>query len=142
MSVKGGPGQGTTLSLSIDTTIARLRNIQPPAWSSGPVDFTGLADLEWFCLLAANLKDGGAFTADLYYDTEIVLPTLKVVQTATITWPIQTDGNTVKAALVGSGFVTQLGFAAAAVGEPLIQPIAFQFDGDTVPPAYTVEAAA
>lgn len=142
MSQKGGPGQGTTLSLSVDTTLARLRTLQAPAWTTAPVDFTGLSDLQWFCLLAADLKDGGAFVADMYFDSEIATPTVRQLQIATITYPIQTAGNAVNAILSGSGFVTQLGFPASLVGEPLIQTLTFQFDGDTQPPAFTLEAAA
>ena len=141
MSTTGGPGQGLTLALSTDTVLSRLRNVQLPNWSTDAVDFTGLSDLEWFQYLGATLKDGGVVTADAYFNSEIVRPTLRVVQDITITFAIQTAGNTTNAVLTGSGFVIDVGFPSAAVGEPMIETIAFRFDGRGTPPAFTAEAA-
>ena len=102
MSTRGGPGQGTTLGLSVDTTIARIRSLQLPSWATQPVDFTGLSDLDWFAFLAADLQDGGTVVAEMYFDTELALPTLRTIQVATLTLPIQTPGNTTPATIVGS----------------------------------------
>lgn len=140
MSTKGGPGQGATLGLSVDTTLSRLRSIQLPNHTTEPVDFSGLADTTWFCFLAATLKNGGQFTAEMYHNTEIAIPTVGTIQTATITLPLQTSGNGTQWSLQGTGFVVDLGLPNAAIGEPLIQTIVFQFDGDGTAPTVTIEA--
>ena len=141
MSTKGGPGQGATLGLSVDTTLSRLRSIQLPNHSTEPVDFSGLSDTTWFCFLAASLKNGGQFVAEMYMNSEIAIPTVGTVQTATITLPIQTSGNGTAWDIEGTGFITDLGLPNAAVGEPLIQTVTFQFDGNTTAPTVTIEAA-
>lgn len=141
MSVKGGPGQGGSFSLSVDTTLSRIRSVQLPSHSTDPVDFTGLSDLDWFCLLAANLKNGGVAIVEMYHNTEIVEPTVRVQQTATILLPIQTSGNANPQTLTGSGFVIELGLPNMAVGEPMIQTVAFQFDANGVNPSITPETA-
>ena len=141
MSLLGGPGQGGVLALSLDTTISRVRSIQLPDWSTEPVDFTGLSDLEWFQFIAATLKNGGLLVAECYFNTEIARPSVRVVQQATYTFPIQTAGNGTAGVLVGSGFVTNVGFPNAAVGEPMMETISFQFDGVGTKPSYTTEVA-
>lgn len=140
MSATGGPGQGTTLGLSVDTTLSRLRSIQLPEHSTEGVDFTGLDQQEWFQYIAATLKDGGVFVAEMYFNSEISLPTLRTVQTATITLPKQTPASVAGATLVGSGFVVNLGLPNAVIGEPLIQTVTFRFDGIGTVPTWTPEA--
>ena len=139
MSATGGPGQGLTLSLSVDTTISRLRNIQLPEWSTDPVDFTGLSDLDFYKFLAATLVDGGVFTAECYFNTEIARPTPRVVQTATITFAKQNALSAAAAVLSGSGFVIGVGYPNAAVGEPMIEQITFKFDGIETKPTFVPE---
>jgi hypothetical protein len=141
MSTTGGPGQGLTLGLSQDQTLSRLRNIQLPEWATDPVDFTGLSDLEWFRFLSASLVDGGIFSAELYFNSEIARPTPRLVQTATITFALQTAGNTTPAVLSGSGFVIGVGYPNASVGEPMIETLTFKFDGIDVVPTFTAETA-
>ena len=140
MATTGGPGQGLTLSLSVDATLSRLRSIQLPEWSTEPVDFTGLSDLEWFQYLAASLKDGGIFNAELYMNTEIVVPTVRVVQEATITFAKQTPASANGAVLTGSGFIVGVGFPFASVGEPMIQPVTFKYDGIDTKPTFVPES--
>ena len=140
MSLTGGPGQGLTLALSEDTVISRLRNIQLPEHSTDPVDFTGLSDVDWFRYLAATLVDGGVFTAECYFDTEIARPTPRLVQTAIITFAKQTAASAAGAILTGSGFVVGVGYPNVAVGEPMIEAITFKFDGIEIPPTFTPEA--
>ena len=140
MSTTGGPGQGLTLALSGDTSLSRLRNIQLPTWATDPVDFTGLSDLDWFRYLAATLVDGGVFTAESYFNTEIPRPTPRLVQTATITFAKQTPDSVASAILSGSGFVVEVGYPAVAMGEPMIETVTFKFDGISIPPAFSIEA--
>ena len=140
MSQLGGPGQGGVLALTLDSVISRVRSIQLPEWSTEPVDFTGLSDLDWFRFVGATLKDGGLLVAECYMDTEIQRPTIRAVQTATYTFPFQNAVNDIGATLIGSGFVTGVSYPNAAVGEPQMETISFKFDGISVLPAYTVES--
>ena len=139
MSTSGGPGQGITLALSSDTTISRLRSLQLPELSSEPVDFTGLSDLNYFQFLAASLSDGGVLVAEMYFNSEIDRPNLRVVQNATVTFAKQTPGSTAGATLTGSGFVIGVGMPTAITGEPLIETLTFKFDGVGTPPTFTKE---
>ena len=140
MSTTGGPGQGLTLSLSGDTTISRVRTVQLPEVATQEVDFTGLDELEWFQFLAATLKDGGALVAEMFMNTEIARPTVRLVQVATVTFAKQTTGSASGAQLTGSGFITSLGYPAVAIGEPLLERIVFKFDNIGTKLAYTPEA--
>ena len=135
----GGVGQGVTLSLSIDDVIARVRSVQMPEWITEAVDFSALEDLSWMKFLPAGLVDPGSFIAELYFDTTIVLPTLRVVQDAVFTFPIEEVGNATVATLTGSGFLIGIGFPNAAIAEPMMQSLTFKYDGNTVPPAFTLE---
>ncbi len=141
MACKGSTGSGVTLSLSIDTTIARIRSVQLPEWLAEAVDFTGLGNTDWMCFVPGNPADPGSFTAELFFDSEIAIPTINLVQVATFTFPIQTTGNTTNATLTGTGFVTGLGWPNAAVGGPVLQSGTFKVDGGSAPPAFTLEAA-
>ena len=139
MGCAGITGQGTALSLSVDTTIAEIRSIQLPEWLSEAVDFSGIEDVDWMAWKPSDLADGGEFVAELFMDTTIAPVTLFAIQTATITFPIQVAGNATNATLTGSGWVRSIGFPNAAVNEPMVQAITFKFDGCTVVPAFTVE---
>ena len=139
MPTIGGVGQGVTLSLSVDTVIARVRNVQMPEWIADAVDFTSLDELTWMLFLPGSPADPGQFIAELYMDTTLAIPTLRTIQTATFTFPIQDSANATVATLTGSGFITGLGWPNAAVAEPLIQPLTFKFDGNGTGPAFTLE---
>lgn len=138
---KGSVGQGTTLSLSIDSVIGKVRSVQMPEWLAEAVDFSALDNTDWMCFKPGSLADPGTFTAEVYFDSEIDVPTVNLVQVATFTFPIQTGSNTTAATLVGSGFITGLAFPNAAIAEPMVQTITFKFDGESVVPAFTLEAA-
>lgn len=141
MACKGSTGSGVTLTLSVDTTIAKVRSAQLPDWVIEAVDFTGLSDLNWMCFIPGSPADPGAFSADLFLNTELAIPTLKVVQIATFTFPIQTPSNAVNATLSGSGFLTSVGWGSAVVNDPMVMPISFKFDGNSQPPSFTLESA-
>ena len=142
MTCKGSTGSGVTLTLSVDATIAKIRNVQLPEWLIQAVDFTGLSNVDWMCSIPGAPKDPGGFSAELFLDTEIALPTVGAIQVATFTIPVQTAGNAVPATLSGSGFISGLGFGNAELNQPLLQTMAFRFDGNGTPPAWTLEAAA
>ena len=135
MTCKGSTGLGATLALSVDTTIAKIRNIQLPEFVGEAIDFTGLD------AGALQISDPGVCSWEMFYDSDLVLPTLQLVQTCTIQFPIQTAGNTTKANLVFSGFITSLGWANANVNEPIMQTCTFKLDGNSQVPAYSIEAA-
>jgi hypothetical protein len=139
MSTTGGVGQGVTLSLSVDTVIARVRNVQMPEWITDAVDFSGLNNLDWMQFIAGGLADPGAFVAELFFDTEIALPTIREVQVATFTFPVQTAGNSTLASLTGSGFLISVGWPNAAIAEPMLQSLTFKYDGVGTAPAFTLE---
>lgn len=142
MTCKGSTGSGVTLSLSVDTTIAKIRSVQLPEWMAEAVDFTGLSNTSWMCFIPGSPADPGQFVAELYFDSEIAIPTINAVQTATFTFPIQTSGNAVNATLAGSGFVTGLGWPNTAVSEAMTQTLTFKFDGNGTVPAFTLESLA
>ena len=135
----GGVGQGVTLSLTVDNVIARVRSVQMPEWITEAVDFSALDNLDWMTFLPAGLVDPGSFIAELYFDTTIALPTLRVVQDAVFTFPIQETGNATLATLTGSGFLIGLGWPNAAIAEPMMQSLTFKYDGYGTPPAFTLE---
>ena len=141
MTCKGSTGLGATLALSVDTTIAKIRNIQLPEFVGDAIDFTGLDASNFMCFLPSKLSDPGVCSWEMFYDSDLVLPTLQLVQTCTIQFPIQTAGNTTKANLVFSGFITSLGWANANVNEPIMQTCTFKLDGNSQVPAYSIEAA-
>lgn len=141
MSTTGGPGQGGTVALSVDTVISRVRSIQLPEWVCAEVDFTGLSELDWFQFLPANLKDGNTAVVEMFHNSEIALPTVRLIQDITLTLPIQTDGNLNPATVTGSGFVTSLQLPGMVTGEPMMQVFTFRFDNVGTAPTYTAETA-
>lgn len=143
MSVIGGPGQGLTLALDVDTTLSRLDSVQLPSWVTEQVDFTGLSELDWFQFIGATLQNGGEFRSEHFFNTEIAVPTLRVVQVATITFAKQTPANATGGILSGTGFLTEVGWPNADTGQPLMQSLAFAFDGGAggTVPTWVPEAA-
>ena len=136
----GGVGQGVTLSLSIDAIIGRIRQVQMPAWALDPVDFSSLSEVDWMVFLPGGLADPGLFNADLYFDSTIAIPTLKIIQLATFVFPIQVAGNAVQATLVGSGFINEIAWPNAAIADPMMRSISFKYDGNGTKPAFSLEA--
>lgn len=139
MTCRGIVGQGTILTLSVDTIIGSVRNVQMPTWITEAVDFSGLENLDWMCFLPAGLSDPGSFTAEIFLDTTIVIPSIRVVQVATFTFPLTIGTNTTAATLSGSGFITEIGWPNAAIAEPQMQSVTFKYDGNGTPPAFTLE---
>ena len=135
----GGVGQGVTLSLSVDSVIGRVRSVQMPEWALDPVDFSSLSELDWMVFLPGGLADPGAFQADIYFDSTIAIPTLKIIQVATFVFPVQVAGNSVLATLTGSGFITSIPWMNAAIAEPMMRGIGFKYDGNGTKPAFTLE---
>ena len=136
----GGVGQGTTLSFSVDTSaIGRIRSAQLPEFLAPAVDFTGLPEITWMKFLPGSPTDPGQMVLDIYFDTTMVLPTIRAVQTATITFPIMDPANSTNATLSASGFFTNLGFPNAQSAQPLMQGLTFKLDGIETVPAFTVE---
>ena len=140
MSNTGGVGQGGTVSLSGDTTLSRVRSIQLPEWVTAEVDFTGLDELDWFQFLPANLKDGQTCVVVMFHNSEIAIPTIRLVQTITLTLPKQTPGSSSGAVVSGSGFITSLQLPGMVTGDPMMQLFTFRFDNVGTPPSYTPEA--
>lgn len=139
MSILGGPGQGLTMSLDVDTTLSRLDTIQLPSWSTEAVDFTGLSELDWFQKIGATLQDGGQFRSEHFFNSEINIPTLRIVQVASITFPLQNVASGGPGFLTGSGFIVELGWPSADTGQPMMQSLAFEYDGVGTPPVWSPE---
>lgn len=130
MSDLGIVGQGLVVSFSADTSIGRVRSIQLPEYLAPRVDFTSLGETNFMRFLPGSPTDPGQAVLDVYFDTGIVLPRLRIIQTMTVTLPIQTPGNTTNATFTGSGFFTALGLGNAQSAQPLMRGMTFSLDGD------------
>lgn len=133
-------GQGTVISLSSDTTIGRVRTLQLPEWLAPRVDFTSLDEVNWMAFLPGSPTDPGQAVSDIFFDPTIAIPTIRLVQTLTVTFPIMTTGNTTNAVLSGSGFVTNISWGNVASAQPVMRGFTFAFDGIGTPPVFTIEA--
>ena len=138
MAIQGGIGSGVVVTLSVDTTIARVRSATLPEWITEAVDFTGLSDLDWMKSKPGGPMDPGTANVELFMDSTLAPPTSKVIQVITFTFPIQTAGNATQATLSGSGFALNVNWGNASINEALMQGFTFKFDGDTAP-AFSLE---
>jgi hypothetical protein len=92
---------------------------------------TDLDATSWLQFLYSGLADGGTLTADIFTDPTAGLPTLGLVQVATI---VMTDGTNTRT-ITGSGFVMEIGQGTATPGEAIVGTMAFRFDGIGTPPS-------
>ena len=66
---------------------------------------------------------------------------LKIIQVATFTFPIQLAGNVTQATLLGSGFISEVAWPNAAIADPMMRSIGFKYDGNGTKPAFSLEVA-
>lgn len=138
----GGVGQGVVVSFSVDTAIGKVRSAQLPEEIAAAVDFTSLDEIDFMAFCPGSPSDGGQMVLDIFFDTTLALPTTRLVQVVTVTFPIQVAGNASQAVYTASGFITNLGYPNAQSAQPLMQGLTFKIDGVGTEPAFSLETLA
>ena len=122
-------GNGTTLVLATDGTVAQVQSLEMPTWAGDDVDVTDLDSTDFMEFIYSQLADGGEFTAEIFMDAVPQnvsgIGSFGVPQLATIT---NTDG-TLARSIVGSGYVRELNLGNATPGEAILGTLVFKYDG-------------
>lgn len=128
----GTTGQGTTVALTNDGTVACVRSLTLPTWSMDSIDASCLADTGFTKKIAADLTDAGTVqvTAVFPLDGSPYAPDGDQ-DTITITFPAPAGHSA--GSLSGSGFISEVTLPSVEVGGLLEQTFTFTFDGATGP---------
>tara|TARA_R110000824_G_scaffold53003_5_gene147020 strand:+ start:49 stop:468 length:420 start_codon:yes stop_codon:yes gene_type:complete len=120
---------GNTATLSVGSSVARVRSISGVAQSADTVETSHLGTTNFKTLMAGDLTDPGTFTADIIYSGSswTVANQGDAAVTITIVFPAVYGGSSTS--LSGTGFVTGQTFPEAQNGELMVQQITVQFDG-------------
>ena len=127
----GTTGQGTTVALTNDGTVACVRSLTLPTWSMDSIDASCLVDTGFTKKIAADLTDAGTVqvTAVFPLDGTPYAPDGDQ-DTITITFPTAGASGGV---LTGTGFISEVTLPSVEVGGLLEQTFTFTFDGATGP---------
>lgn len=136
MAVNGDTGQGWSFTFGTQSITLLVTQINCGKWSVGVLGVDTLATTEFMEKLASDLKDAGTFTVDFLWKTQTTAPVVGTTpETFTIT-AAQMTGDTAAATLAGTGFVQDITWPTAALGQPNKGQITCCWNGDTGP-AYT-----
>lgn len=136
MAVNGDTGQGWSFTFGTQSITLLVTQINCGKWSVGVLGVDLLATTEFMEKLASDLKDAGTFTVDFLWKTQTTAPVVGTTpETFTIT-AAQMTGDTAAATLAGTGFVQDITWPTAALGQVNKGQITCCWNGDTGP-AYT-----
>ena len=140
MAYVGDTGQGATLSLPTTGAIGCVRTLQLPSFSMQKIDASCLDTTGFMRYIPGDLTDPGELVVTAVFDATNTLPVNGVIETAVVTLPIGTSGNTTAATLTGSGFVYVHVLPSLSINNLMELQLTFAFDGDTGP-TWSEEAA-
>lgn len=136
MAVNGDTGQGFTFTFGTQSITLLITQITIGKWSITDLDVSTLATTDFMEKLASDLKDAGTFTVDFIWKTSTTAPVVGTTpETLTITFA-QMTGDTAAATLIGTGYVKEITWPTAALGQVNKGQITCTWNGDTGP-AYT-----
>jgi len=126
-------GNGASLALGTTGAIGNIRNIGQIASELGKLEDSHLGTTGNKTYIPDDLAEPGEMEVEVEFDRITAgLPTVGTVETATITYPIYTAGNTA-ANHAGTGFISRVTTPRLANGEIQVMNIRFSFDGKTGP---------
>ena len=122
-------GQGATLTLGTSSwdTAARIISITPDAIMRESLNTSYLSTTTAHTFMPADLRDNGGFTIEFLH-IDAVDPPYAVAETVTITYPTG-SGQSVPAAISGSGFLTEYTPAGCVGGEVMKGQAKYQWAG-------------
>jgi hypothetical protein len=132
-------GLGATLTLSTSGVIGNVVSIGGWSGTLGKLDISHLATTAFKSYRPEDLAEPGEFNLKVQFDTKDTLPSLGVVETATVSFPKQASGSAAKGTLAGTGFLSQVGTPEMALNKIAEVDVKFTFNGKTGP-AFTKEA--
>lgn len=136
MAVNGDTGQGWSFTFGTQSITLLITQITVGKWSIADLDVSTLATTDFMEKLASDLKDAGTFTVDFIWKTSTTAPVVGTTpETLTIT-AAQMTGDTAAATLIGTGYVKEITWPTAALGQVNKGQIVCTWNGDTGP-AYT-----
>lgn len=141
MAYVGMTGQGTTAVLATAAVTGCVRSIALPDLSQEKIDASCLDTTGFTRYIPGDLTEVGECQLTLIFDptydwagfgTGLDEPLVGKIDTLTVTFPVQTAGNTA-AVFSGSGFVMSYDLPDLSLNTLAEVTINFCFDGDTGP---------
>ena len=123
-------GNGATLALSVTGSVGNIRNIGEIAEELGKLEDSHLGTVDRKTYIPDDLSEPGEVEFEVEFDAAISLPTVGVVETCTITYPVKPGGATA-ASHAGTGFLTRVTSRQLANGQIHVSRMRFAFNGIT-----------
>lgn len=145
MANVGDTGNGATFAISGGGTNSGLsvavKQIEVSEETREMLDVSVLGTSGDMIKIGSDLKDPGDMRITYVFLATATQPASSADQeTATVTFPIGTSGNTTNATLAGTGCLNNRKLPDLANGQVMEGQFTFTWDGDTGP-TYTVESA-
>lgn len=133
MAINGDTGQGWTFTFGTQSISLLVTQITCGKWTVTDLDVSVLSDTGFMKKLASDLKDAGTATIDFLWKTSTTAPVVGTTpETFTIT-AAQMTGDTAAATLAGTGYVKEITWPTAALGQVNKGQIVITWNGDTGP---------
>lgn len=133
-------GNGATLTLSSTGSLGVVRSMTLPEFTIPDVEDSALTTAGFVTYIAGDLAEGGEMTVEYIFDASADdIPSFGTAETATVTFPIHTSGNTNNATFVATGYVKGWKMPDMANNELQVANMTFKIDGKT-DPAFTAES--
>lgn len=128
-------GSGATIAFSSTTFAAKVVKFTLPEITTDEVEITTLDTTGFKKFITGDVKNAGSLVATILAPTGLTLPVLGTTpETATLTFPLRTDGGEAGAAtLAGTGWFKRYKHTELAVGGLQLAEYEFRFNGTTGP---------
>ena len=132
-TAKPDTGHGATLTLSTNSGSYKIRRIVGYRENLPVVDISYLGTTGYRDVMPGDLVAIDAFDVDVLFEAVTGLPATGTVETATITYPLQSSGATTAANSAGTAFITSRKWPDLQTNNEMVGTISIQFDGATGP---------
>jgi hypothetical protein len=136
-TAKPDTGHGATLTLSASTGAYKIRKIVGLKASIPVVNISHLGTTGQQETMPGDLEELDELQIEIVFEAVLGLPATGVVETVTVTFPLQSSGASTAANLAGTGYITSRKFPDLETNTEMIGMITIKYDGATGP-AYTV----
>lgn len=132
-TAKADTGHGATLTLSSNNGSYKIRRIVGFRENLPVVDISYLGSTGFRDKMPGDLVEVDAFEVDVLFEAVTGLPPTGTVETATITYPLQSSGATTAANTAGTAFINSRKWPDLQTNNEMVGTISIQFDGLTGP---------
>lgn len=133
-TAKPDTGHGATLTLSTNSGSYKIRAIPKNLEESLPVvDISHLGTTGPRETMPGDLTELGEIEVDILFEAVTGMPSIGTVETATITFPLQSTGATTAANIAGTAFIRMRAFPSLQTNGEMLAKIGIKYDGATGP---------